>query len=120
MLPTHELRETHSGFAIYLRRPGFEFTPVTLRRIASFLCSGPDGAIVVFAFSYSMLDFIGVTSFPDEQLLEQALEVIRSVLGRDAAEPFREHTYELVAGTYTAVEKPAWWIGAAITVKTAT
>jgi hypothetical protein len=72
MLPTHELLDSRNSFAIYLRRPGFEFTPVTLRKIASFLCTGRDGSVRVFAFSYSMLDFVDAAALPDEELLSQA------------------------------------------------
>ncbi len=110
MLPTHELRETYNGCDIYLRRPGFELTPVTLRRIASFLCMGPRGSMSVFAFSYSMLDFLDAAEFPDEELLTQALGAIRAVVDRGMVEPFAEHTYELTGGTFTEVDSPPWWI----------
>jgi len=83
-----------------------------LRKIASFLCTGSDGAVGVFAFSYSMLDFVDAAALPDEELLAQALEVVREVVDRGSAEPFHEHTYEFSKGTYAQVERPPWWIPA--------
>ena len=110
MLATHELCETHNGFAIYLRRPGFEFTPVTLRKIASFLCKGPDGSIGVFAFSYSMLDFVDAVAFPEGELLAQAEAIIRAIIDQEAIEPSQERTYEFTGGAYREVDNPRWWI----------
>ena len=110
MLPTHELRDAYKGFAIYLRQPGFELTPITLRKIASFLCKAPDGSIGVFAFSYSMLDFVDAALLPEGELLAQAEAIIRAIIDQEAIEPSQERTYEFTGGAYREVDNPRWWI----------
>lgn len=42
MLPTHEHLEDHRGQTLYRRKPGFEYTPIVLGRLASLLVRGSD------------------------------------------------------------------------------
>lgn len=53
-------------------------------------------------------------TLPDEELLSLALDVVKGVVGRGAAERFREYTYEFARGKFTEVDSPAWWISAAV------
>ncbi|MFI5387370.1 MAG: hypothetical protein ACHQ50_14770 [Fimbriimonadales bacterium] len=109
MLPTHRLVKTYKEAEIYLRNPGFEFTPMSLRKIASFICSTIDQR-AVFAFSYSMLDFTNVEDLPDMKLLEEATGVIQDFIDERPIEDRQEYTYELRGTGFQPVRNPKWWI----------
>jgi hypothetical protein len=110
LLPTHRLVKTYKEAEIYLRNPGFEFTPMSLRRIASFICSTLDDQRAVLAFSYSMLDFMDVGELPDVALLEEATGVIQDLIDKGAIEDRQEYTYELGGAGFQPVPNPKWWI----------
>ncbi len=110
MLPTHKFIKTYKGAEIYLRNPGFEFTPMSLRRIASFICSTLEGQLAVLAFSYSMLDFTNVAELPDAELLQEATGVIQDLIDGGAIEDRQEYTYEFRGAGFQQVRDPRWWI----------
>jgi hypothetical protein len=110
LLPTHRLIETYNGAEIYLRNPGFEFTPMSLRKIASFICSTREDQWAVLAFSYSMLDFTNAGELPDAALLEEAAGVIQDLIDEGAIEDRQEYTFELRGAEFQPVKNPKWWI----------
>jgi hypothetical protein len=112
LLPSHTLVKTCEDCEIYLRKPGFEFTPVSLRKIASFIVRRHDGAIAVFAFSYSMLDFLDDDGGGEPALLDSAVRVIEDVIHERRLEGERDYTYESKSGSFSAVTNPAWWLTA--------
>ena len=110
MLPSHTLVKTYDDCEIYLRKPGFEFTPVSLRKIASFIVRRQDGAIAVFAFSYSMLDSLDDEAGGEPSLLGSAVRVIEDVIHARRLEDERDYTYESRSGAFSEVTNPAWWL----------
>ncbi len=107
-LPTHRLLRDYGGYAIYLRNPGFEFTPVTLRKIASFVVAGK--TLAIFAFAYSMLDGLEGGGTEEEPLLSDALAVIEKHIDAGDIEHHRDYTYELQGGAFVEVRDPKWWV----------
>src|SRR6266851_1088673 len=105
-LPAHKLADKHKGYEIYLRNPGFEFTPVTLRKIASFVVKGTDKSLAVFAFAYSMLE----REVEEDSLLADALAVIRNRIDEGRLEHHRDYTYQMQRGGFIEVSDPKWWI----------
>ncbi|MEZ4571643.1 MAG: hypothetical protein R2849_15180 [Thermomicrobiales bacterium] len=55
MLDTHRQVAEHKGYTIYQRQPGFEFTPVMLAKVASYIALDTDDRWTVYAFMYSLL-----------------------------------------------------------------
>lgn len=110
MLPTHEHVADVQGHAIYRRRPGFEYTPVTLGKIASFLVRRPDGGVAVFAFLYSLLMGLGGPRPDEARLLDEALHTIEDVLAGGAATTGHDQTYERHGDRWVPVDAPRWWI----------
>jgi len=104
------LAGVYGGYAIYQRNPGFEFTPVTLRKIASFVVAEKDRTLAVFAFAYSMLDGAEGGSMEEDSLLAEALAVIEKRIDAGQIEHHRDYAYELQVGAFTEVIDPKWWI----------
>ncbi len=108
MLPTHRQVGEHRDVRIYQRMPGFEYTPIVLAKIASYVVYLSNGQISVFAFLYSLLaEPLGRVN--EDQLLREAVEVIQRAIDADAV-PREDATYEYHDGRFVAVERPRWWI----------
>ena len=110
MLPTHEHVEDYRGHAIHRRKPGFEYTPILLGRIASFLVRGPGDRLAVFAFMVPLLRDGAGEATGDDALLAAATGIIRATIDRGADTARSEATYEYRDGGYTPVADPRWWI----------
>lgn len=109
MLQTHRQVEVFQGHGIYQRQPGFEFTPITLGKIASFLVRAPDGRVTIFAFLYSLLAELD-GPVDERRLLSEAVTVVRSaIVSRETDEP-TDRTFEYHEGRFVAVEAPRWWV----------
>ena len=109
MLHTHRQVATHHGAAIHQRQPGFEYTPIMLAKVASYLVQAPDGSLTVFAFLYSLLEGVGGAVVDEAGLLAQAVAVIGQELDAGIGSG-EDHTYEYHGGRFVAVEQPRWWI----------
>jgi len=109
MLPTHELVATRDGYEIWRRKPGFEFTPVMLGKIASFIVLGPSGEAIVFAFMYSPLAAIGGNPPDEEALLDAARDLIEARITAGQLTT-RDVTFEYRHGAFVGVVSPRWWI----------
>ena len=109
MLRTHHAVETYRDHTIYQRQPGFEFTPITLGKVASFLVQGPDGGVTVHAFLYSLLAELEAP-VDEGRLLAEALAVIREAIASPADDAAGDRTYEHHDGRFVAVREPRWWI----------
>ncbi len=109
-LPTHRLLRDYGGHAIYLRNPGFEFTPVTLRKIASFVVAENNRTLAVFAFAYSMLVGLEGGGTEEEPLLADALAVVEKRIDAGEIKHHGDYTYELQGGAFVEVRDPKWWI----------
>jgi hypothetical protein len=110
VLPTHEHLADYRDHAIYRRKPGFEYTPVLLGRIASFLVRGPGGHLAIFAFMVPLLRAEQGDAPGDDALLAAAADAIRATIDRGPLPTQLEATYEYRAGCYVAVTAPRWWI----------
>jgi hypothetical protein len=104
-----EERGEHAGHRIQMRKPGFEFTPMMLGKIAAFVvrppadANGADSAPGVFAFMYPLLS----GELDEGALLEAALAVIRDQIDRGH---LAEHTYEWRNGGWSQALRPRWWV----------
>lgn len=110
MLDTHREVATHKGYTIYQRDPGFEYTPVMLAKVASFIAQHEDGQWTVFAFMYSLLLKMDNPYIEDDALLESAIgTIVESIDGREIAH-LAERTFEYRYGVFVEVIAPRWWI----------
>lgn len=110
MLATHRLATTYRGYAIYQRDPGFEFTPMLLGKIASFLVTWPENQVLVCAFMYALLDTPAGEAGTEPVLLARAVETIQAWLDSHEPRHRAEITFELRGGRYEEVIAPRWWI----------
>ncbi len=110
MLPTHEYVATYNGHEIYQRKPGFEFTPMMLGKIASFLIRGADGSIAIAAFMYSLLTAIEGDTPAEDSLLTHAVETIQAGIDETDLSHHQELTFEYRDGAWVRVSSPQWWI----------
>ena len=110
MLPSHQRVATYGAYEIWQRQPGFEFTPMMLGKVASFIARVPDGRFSVFAFMYSMLAILEGVEIEEERLLDEAIRMIERVIDRDAAGQQIDFTFEYRDDTWVEVSEPLWWI----------
>jgi len=110
VLPTHRHVETHHGVEIWQRQPGFEFTPVMLGKIASFVALTPDKRYTVFAFMYSMLAGLNGADIREDRLLAEALQVIETTIDQAPIGKRQELTFEYRDAAWVEVSAPRWWI----------
>jgi len=109
VLPTHRLVRTYRGHEIYLRQPGFEFTPVMLGKVASYLVAWAEG-LTAFAFMYPLLAQVDEPGFSEERLLERAVELIELWIEEDRLQNRSEVTFEYRGGAFVEVTDPRWWV----------
>jgi len=112
MLPSHQEVARYSGYTVYQRKPGFEFAPTTLRKFASYLVTGTDSRVAVFAFSYSPLDAPAEEPLAEDGLLQQALALIEQRIDEQKLEDRREYTFEYryEEEAFVEVISPRWWL----------
>lgn len=105
-----ELIERWRDYEILRRRPGFEFTPVLLGKISSYLVIDGSSASGVFAFMYRFRTPRREPEPDEAQLAQMAVDVIKGAV--DGSEPVvgADRTFELRDGSWTEVERPAWWV----------
>lgn len=109
MLENYQRRATHRDYEIYLRSPGFEFTPMGLQKIASFLIQDSSGGVTVAAFAYSVLALLE-TRISEDLLLSQAIELLEGVIEDGQVRDRQDSTYEYRNGAFVTVTKPPWWL----------
>ena len=110
VLSTHRSVGTYHGWAISQRLPGFEFTPMLLGKIASFVVEGPERQLTVFAFMYPLLASWADGALDEERLMADAVRTIQGAVEGDRLGSQRDLTFEYHAGRYIEVDHPAWWI----------
>lgn len=110
MLPTHQQLADYHNHTIYQRQPGFEYTPVLLGRIASFLVCAPGDTLAVFAFMVPLLPDAAGPLPDDAALLAAATGVIRATIDQGTLPAQFEATYEYRNGNYKPVNDPRWWV----------
>jgi len=108
VLPTHRLVATRDGHEVYQRQPGFEFTPMLLGRIASFLVRWGDDGLAVYAFMVPLLEAGAVD---EERLLGEARRLIERRIAAGGPGDREERTFEYRGDRYVEVAEPRWWIG---------
>lgn len=110
MLPTHSHVASHGEYEIHQRQPGFEFTPVLLGKIASFLLVSPDQRLASVAFMYPLLALLDDPTITEEQLLGTAIETISSLIDKQLVSDRHEATFEYREGAWRQVCDPLWWV----------
>lgn len=112
MLDTHRQVAEHKGYKIYLRDPGFEFTPVMLAKVASFIVQDQEKDWSVYAFMYSLLSMLDGAAIEEDRLLNTAVDTIQAGIDSHDFRERTERTYEYRDGGFNEVTKPKWWIAA--------
>ena len=110
MLETHREVANHKGYTIYQREPGFEFTPVMLAKIASFIVLDESGGWTVYAFMYSLLLTLNNPYIEEESLLDGARGTIIESIDAGDIKRHAELTFEYRHGVFNQVFAPRWWI----------
>jgi hypothetical protein len=110
MLPSHRRIEIYDGYEIWQRQPGFEFTPVMLGKVASFIAQGAQGRFIVFAFMYSMLASLAGVEIREDRLLDEAVRTIEGAIDRAADVHHQDLTFEYHDNAWVEVSEPRWWI----------
>lgn len=105
-----ELVERWRGYQVLRRLPGFEFTPVLLGKIASYVVADDSGASSVFAFMYRFGSVRGEAEPDEGRLHRMAVEVIKRAAAASESLPQVDRTFELQDGAWSEVRRPAWWI----------
>jgi len=101
--------EEYKGYTITPHNIDFEIVPGTLTRIASFIVTrGEVGA--GFAFAEGMLNRMSHPHLKDEDLLEEARNIIKSLIDNNKIEHLEEYTFELHSSNFLQVNNPKWWI----------
>lgn len=111
MLSTHKHITTYKGYEIYQRLPGFEYTPIILGKIASYIVK-KNNNVAIFAFSYSLLDAMADENLKEEKLLKAALEIIKKQIDNQKVENKTDYTFEYKPQSFFPVSNPQWWIKA--------
>ncbi|CAN5724843.1 hypothetical protein BH23CHL2_BH23CHL2_21020 [soil metagenome] len=110
MLDTHREVASHKGYTIYQRQPGFEFTPVMLAKIASYIVQNDDGQWTVYAFMYSLLSKLDNPYIEEDSLLSAAVGTIQESIDSGEFRHRTERTYEYRYGVFIEAINPRWWI----------
>jgi len=99
----------YKDYDIIPHSSGFENPAGTLIRIASFIVRKKD-LIAVFAFTDGgMLLKISNPYLKDENLFEQATEIIKQYIDADKIKHLEEYTFEYRPQKYTRILEPKWW-----------
>lgn len=101
--------EKYKEFTIMPYNQGFEISPGTLMRIASFIVT-KDNLISGFAFTDGgMLLHMSHPHIKDEKLLEDAKQIIKSFIDNNQLEHLEEYTFEYYPSNFIQVNDPKWW-----------
>lgn len=101
--------EDYKGYTITPHNIGFEIVPGTLTSIASFIVTkGEIGA--GFAFAEGMLNRMSHPHLKDEDLFEEARNIIKRFIDNNKIEHLEEYTFELHSSNFLRVNDPKWWI----------
>jgi hypothetical protein len=109
LLLTHVFIATYSGYEIFRRDPGFEFTPVLLGKIASFLLRSQDGISGV-AFMYPLLLGLDGREVDEAHLLDDALRAIEELIDQGQVNAWEDVTFERHNDAWAPVKNPPWWV----------
>jgi hypothetical protein len=105
-----ELIERWRELEIRRRRPGFEFTPMLLGKIGSYLVFDGSGSCAVFAFMYRFGTLRAEPEPDEEHLALMAVDTIKHALDEAERVVGADRTFELHGGRWNEVERPGWWI----------
>lgn len=110
MLPTHRPVAIYQGATIFQRQPGFEYTPMLLGTLASFLVQREEGQWVAVAVMVPFLDGGTPVARGDAALLAQALRRIEALLDLGTLWERHDWTFVYRGGDFVEVVDPPWWI----------
>lgn len=101
--------EKYKDFDIIPHSLGFEISPGTLTRIASFIIR-KDDLVAGFAFAEGMLNRMAHPHLTDEDLLGDAREIIKKYIDNGQIKHLEEYTFECHSSNFIDVKDPQWWI----------
>ena len=109
MIVTGYKPEKYKDFDIIPHNFGFEISPGTLIRIASFIVR-KDDLITGFAFAEGFLTRMAHPELKDEDLLKEAKEIIKKYIDSGKLKHLEEYTFEYHPSNFIDVENPTWWV----------
>ncbi len=103
--------ERYKDFDILPHNFGFEVSPGTLIRIASFVVrKRNDDLITGFAFAEGFLTRMAHPELKDKDLLEEAREIIKQHIDAGGLKHLEEYTFEYHPSNFIKVDDPSWWV----------
>ena len=109
MIVTGYKPEKYKDFDIIPHNFGFEISPGTLIRIASFIVR-KDDLITGFAFAEGFLTRMAHPELKDEDLLKEAKEIIKKYIDSGKLKHLEEYTFEYQPSNFIDVENPTWLV----------
>lgn len=100
--------EKYKGFEIIPHSDGFQISPGTIRRIASFIVRR-DNVISGFAFAEEMPIRMSHPEIKDEDLLQEADQIIKTHIDNDQVKHLEGYTFEFHPTNFIDVDNPQWW-----------
>ena len=101
--------KNYKGFEVISYSDGFQISPGTLIRIASFIVR-KDDVIAGFAFAEGMLTRMSHPELKDGDLLQEAEQIIKTYIDNDRVRHLEEFTFEYHPSNFIDVDNPKWWI----------
>lgn len=103
------LPEKHKDYTIMPYNQGFEISPGTLMRIASFIVS-KDNLIAGFSFNDGgMLLHMANPHLKDEDMLEEAIKIIKERIDQNRVQNLEEYTFSYYSNNYLEDKDAKWW-----------
>lgn len=103
------LPEKYKDYTIMPYSQGFEISPGTLVRIASFIVS-KDNLISGFAFNDGgLLLRVAHPYLKDEDILEEAIKIIKEYIDQGKIQHLEEYTFSYYPTNYLEDEDAKWW-----------
>ncbi len=104
------LPEKYKDYTIMPYNQGFEISPGTLMRIASFIVS-KENLISCFAFNDGgMLLHMSHPSLKDEDMLAEAIKIVKERIDQDRIQHLEEYTFSYYLNNYLEDKDARWWI----------
>lgn len=100
--------ETYKGFEIVPFSEGFKIGGGNLIAIASYIVRN-DKVVSGFAFAIGFLDRVAQPNFRDDDLLQQAVKIIKKYIDNNLVKNLEEYTYGFYSSNFLEENNPKWW-----------
>ncbi len=101
---------TYKGFTAQPEGDGFQILPNVAGKIAKFWVVNKERNIrSIFVVARSLLDSVSHDDQPNNQVIEEFLNIIDSAIDNDEVKDLEEYTYEYENGQFLLKNNPSWW-----------